>query len=291
MIKRYYKEGEQLDVAGLNKITVLLDRSESEFTEVGHNVWRANLDGPPHKHEDKDQIFYITAGTGTIKLGDTAHKIQPGCLLYVPANLVHQTLTNNGESISYLLLNIFNTQHKEGHASFADHIEKVKLIRKQQAATQQSAVADTLEDTISQRKPKFLPNIQIGKTYEFGSNQSRLLIDRTETGRCELLVVIWPPHNKGAMVAHSEKEQSFFVLKGKGEITIDGETQSVKPGDFIYVPRNTPHTTETKDSELEYLCLNSQIDDLKDDSFEAMYQRIAPQRTKRWQTGSLEVGE
>ena len=70
MINRYYKDGQKLDVAGLNEITVLLDRSETELSEVGWNCWRPKLDGPPHKHNDKDQIFYITDGIGQIKLGD-----------------------------------------------------------------------------------------------------------------------------------------------------------------------------------------------------------------------------
>ena len=53
MIVRNYKEGTLLDVANLNKITVIFDRSESEFTEVGHNEWRPHLDGPPHFHDEK----------------------------------------------------------------------------------------------------------------------------------------------------------------------------------------------------------------------------------------------
>jgi hypothetical protein len=35
MIKRNYQQGEKLDVAGLNEITVLVDRSETELTETG----------------------------------------------------------------------------------------------------------------------------------------------------------------------------------------------------------------------------------------------------------------
>ena len=65
MLHRYYKDGQKLDVAGLNQITVLIDRSETELTEVGLNEWRPKLDGPPHKHDEKDQIFYISSGEGS----------------------------------------------------------------------------------------------------------------------------------------------------------------------------------------------------------------------------------
>ena len=61
MINRYRKDGQKLDVAGLNEITVLIDRTESELTEVALNEWRSGLEGPPHSHAEKDQIFYIVS--------------------------------------------------------------------------------------------------------------------------------------------------------------------------------------------------------------------------------------
>ncbi|NMB83221.1 MAG: cupin domain-containing protein, partial [Ignavibacteria bacterium] len=91
MIKRYYNEGQKLDVAGLNEITVLIDRSETELTEVGWNCWTPNQDGPPHKHNDKTQLFYVTNGVGKIHLGNDVFDAAPGDLAYVPAGLVHQT--------------------------------------------------------------------------------------------------------------------------------------------------------------------------------------------------------
>lgn len=288
MIVRNYKEGQQLDVAGLNKITVLLDRSETEFTEIGHNEWRPKLDGPPHKHDDKDQVFYITSGNGIVKVGSESHTVHEGHLIYVPGGIVHQTITTGNEPLCYLLLNVFNDATKEGHGTFAEHIEKVKHIRKEQADSQ--SAGEGLSST-NVRKSKFFNNILEGKTYEFGSNQTILLLDRSETNRNELTFVIWPPGSKGAMVSHSEKEQSFFVIEGEGKVTIEEETQYIEKGDLVFVPRNTPHTTEAGEVALKYLCLNSQIDHLKDASFDEMYHRIAPERIKRWESGSNEIGE
>ena len=37
MINRHFKNGQKLDVAGLNQMIVLLDRSETEMTEVALN--------------------------------------------------------------------------------------------------------------------------------------------------------------------------------------------------------------------------------------------------------------
>jgi len=263
MIHRYFKDGQKLDVAGLNQITVLIDRSETELTEVGLNEWRPKLDGPPHKHNAKDQIFYITSGEGIVKLGDKEYKVKEGCLAYVPTGIVHQTITTSNEPLCYMLFNVFNNKEKEGHASFADHIEKVKQIRKQQAETGSAGVGEVKLDC--EIKPsKVFADILSRKHSESGSNSTIILLDRNETNRVEFALVSLPAGNKGTMVTHKEREQTFFVLNGKGWVTIGNETEEVKPGDVIFVSRNTPHTTEAGDVELSYLCMNAFSGETKD---------------------------
>jgi mannose-6-phosphate isomerase-like protein (cupin superfamily) len=291
MIHRYYKEGQKLDVAGLNQITVLLDRTETELTEIALNEWRAGLEGPPHAHAEKDQVFYVVSGEGKVIVGEEEFMVKPGCLIYVPTGLQHQSITTSGEPLGYILYNVFNTGDKEGHSTFADHIEKVKQIRKKQAETGESDISGAEKAIIPTKKTKFYSNVMDGKKYDFGSNSTILLLDRTETNKFEFVLVQWPADSKGAMVAHKEKEQTFFILSGEGKVTIGVETEDVKPGDLIFIPRNVPHTTETGDTSLEYLCINSIVTDTQDSSFDEMYNRIAPGRLERWKSGSNEVGE
>jgi len=290
MINRYYKDGQKLDVAGLNEITVLLDRSETEFSEIGWNCWRPLLDGPPHKHNDKDQIFYITDGVGKVRLGEKELDVKPGCLAYVPAGIVHQTITTSDEPLCYVLFNIFNSQDKEGHASFAEHIEKVKQIRKMQAESGNVSV-DEDESLSDIKESKFFTDVNEGKLYEFGSNTTTLLLERNETNRVELALIKWREGQRGAMVAHKDKEQIFFVISGEGEVTVDGVTKEVKSGQLVFVPRNTPHTTEAKNGELVYLCMNGLVENTKDESFDEMYKRIIDGRLKRFESGDDSVGE
>jgi len=291
MINRYFKDGQKLDVAGLNRIIVLIDRSETELTEVALNIWPANLHGPPHKHDEKEQIFYITSGEGVVTVGKQKFNVTAGNLIHIPVGVVHQTVTTSEEPLCYMLFNVFVTAEKEGHVSFADHIEKVKQIRRQQADSGDAKV-EGAEQTLSVDKPgTFIPDIYAAKKFEFGSNDTLLLLDRTETEKFECVVVRWPAGSKGAMVAHKEKEQTFFVLAGEGSVTIGEKTETIKPGSVIFVPRNTPHTTEAGKGQLEYLCLNSLVTETQDASFEEMYNRIAPGRIERWKSGDTSVGE
>ncbi|MDW7679778.1 MAG: cupin domain-containing protein [bacterium] len=291
MIHRYYKEGQKLNVAGLNEMIVLIDRTEAELTEVALNTWRAGLIGPPHRHDQKEQIFYVTSGTGVVKVGNKTFQVKPGDLVYIPLGMEHQTIAADHEALHYILFNVFNNPDKEGHGTFAEHIEKVKNIRKQQAETGKASVENSEGSTSSAKKPKHIHDLTKGKLYEFGSNTTRLLLDRTETERFETVVVSWPKGNKGALVEHKEKEQTFFVLSGSGIVTINDKHASVKPGDIIFVPRNVPHTTEAKDEDLIYLCLNVYVTEMQDGSFEEMYNRISPGRIERWEKNDSSVGD
>lgn len=133
MIQRRYDQGQRLDVAGLNEITVIVDRSETARTEIGLNRWRAGTLGPPHTHEQKEQAFFVTAGSGWVVVGDEKREVKVGDLVFVPAGVAHQTIAADDEDLEYLLYNAFLSDEKEGHASFAEHIERVKATRRAQA--------------------------------------------------------------------------------------------------------------------------------------------------------------
>jgi len=56
---------------------------------------------------------------------------------------------------------------------------------------------------------------------------------------CQGYVMI---HPDGRIPEHEhETVESYTILKGCGEMTVDGETQQVKPGDCVFVPSMKPH--------------------------------------------------
>lgn len=255
MVIRYYKEGQKLDVAGLNEITVLIDRSETELTEVGWNCWTPNQDGPPHKHNDKIQLFYVTDGVGKINLGDDVYNAKPGDLAFVPAGLVHQTITTTSEKLCYMLFNIFIDKGKEGHTTFADHIEKVKQIRKLQAESGVSGELD--EDKIKEVLPgKFFTQILTLNKLALANKHAVELITRDSKLNMELNLVHRTSSTKNELEVHTDKEQTFFIIEGEGTVTVGTETEKVKSGNLIFIPRNVYHKAEATSNHLYYLCLN-----------------------------------
>jgi mannose-6-phosphate isomerase-like protein (cupin superfamily) len=54
-----------------------------------------------------------------------------------------------------------------------------------------------------------------------------------------------------------DEEETFIILSGVGEITVDGEVETVRRGDVIYLPRNSYHTIRNTctSSFLEFLTI------------------------------------
>jgi len=90
---------------------------------------------------------------------------------------------------------------------------------------------------------------------------------------------------------HDFLDRWFFVLEGEGKITIGDETEEIKSGHLIYVPRNSVHTTEATKGTLTYLCMNGLSEEAEDIDFETMYNRVSQDRIDRWKNGSSEIGE
>jgi oxalate decarboxylase/phosphoglucose isomerase-like protein (cupin superfamily) len=64
------------------------------------------------------------------------------------------------------------------------------------------------------------------------------------------------PNEATSPHSHDE-EETFIILSGGGDISIDGETASVERGDVIYLPRNSHHTIRNTSGKepLEFLTI------------------------------------
>jgi mannose-6-phosphate isomerase-like protein (cupin superfamily) len=252
MIVRNPKNISPLEVSGLNRIAVLVDRSEAAFTEVGLNTWPAGIQGPPHAHTEKEQIFIIVSGTGRIVVGGSTFPVQPHDVVYVPPGVEHQTIAEPEAPVSYLLFNAFLSHAKEGHATFAEHIEKVKATRSAQAAGKASSGAAPSTD----KNPAFG---RLGKlTGPVRENQWSQILSARQTSRSEVAMVACAPHTRQS-VAIPAAEQILFFLTGTGTVQSENETQPVGSGDAIYVPAGAGYATEAAKSGLRYALLSTSV--------------------------------
>ncbi|MBX7123418.1 MAG: cupin domain-containing protein [Opitutaceae bacterium] len=236
MILRDTHSGQKLDVAGLNEITVLIDRSETERSEVAINRWQPGLDGPPHQHEHKEQIFLVLAGEGDVLVGNQRFSASVGSLFYLPAGVVHQTITRGDSPLEYFLFNAFLDAEKEGHASFAEHIAKVKHIRRRQADTQQA------ESAGNGSTPTTSSRIGIHAQVSSEKTGRTVLLSPADTESCDAILIALPDNGAAQIAASTPWERTLHVLAGSGSVQFADETASFGAGQTLFIPRGSAAT-------------------------------------------------
>jgi mannose-6-phosphate isomerase-like protein (cupin superfamily) len=82
-------------------------------------------------------------------------------------------------------------------------------------------------------------------------SEIRPLIDRTTAAvtRCSLAEEMLPPGCAVALHHHREIEEIYYVVSGRGLMTVGDETREVDAGDAVYVPRNHRHSLRNTGSE------------------------------------------
>ena len=82
-------------------------------------------------------------------------------------------------------------------------------------------------------------------------SEIRPLIDRTSSAitQCSLAEEILPPGRAVTPHHHRQIEEIYYIVSGRGVITVGDEQSEVEAGDAVYVPRGARHTLENTGSE------------------------------------------
>jgi quercetin dioxygenase-like cupin family protein len=96
--------------------------------------------------------------------------------------------------------------------------------------------------------------------YKFPTHINDLVMDRSEAQFSEVFMVVIEPGKGPPLHRHNDTEQIFYMLEGKGTLTIGKEKQlfmKVAPGDVIRIPVNTWHTVKADNDEtIKYLAID-----------------------------------
>ena len=82
-------------------------------------------------------------------------------------------------------------------------------------------------------------------------SQIRPLIDRTtsEIELCSLAEEVLPAGASVGRHHHLETEEVYYLLAGRGRMTVGRETREVGAGDAVYIPRGAMHALENTGDE------------------------------------------
>ncbi|MCG3209529.1 MAG: hypothetical protein FOGNACKC_03156 [Anaerolineae bacterium] len=106
---------------------------------------------------------------------------------------------------------------------------------------------------------KYVFSTQHVKRYRFPTHINDLVMDRSEATTSEVFVVVLAPGEAPPLHQHDDTEQIFYVLTGRGLLTIGqpAEQHPVAPGDVVRIPPATPHSIACEgDETLTYLAID-----------------------------------
>jgi mannose-6-phosphate isomerase-like protein (cupin superfamily) len=89
--------------------------------------------------------------------------------------------------------------------------------------------------------------------------RAHVLMDAGELGSRNLSVtwVTVPVGTKQGLHSNDEAEQAYVVVRGRGTMSVAGDTQEVAEGDLILVPPATEHSIGNE-GEAEFACVSIQ---------------------------------
>lgn len=88
-------------------------------------------------------------------------------------------------------------------------------------------------------------------------SEIRSILDTTNStaARQSLAEATVPPGGKTETPSHRQSEEMYYILRGRGVMTLEGERREVEPGDGILIPPGARHRIENLGREpLVFLC-------------------------------------
>jgi mannose-6-phosphate isomerase-like protein (cupin superfamily) len=58
---------------------------------------------PPFFHTGYDEIYYVLAGTGTVRLNGEPTRVQPGSVVVIPASVSHSLEADSGQELEFVI--------------------------------------------------------------------------------------------------------------------------------------------------------------------------------------------
>lgn len=89
-----------------------------------------------------------------------------------------------------------------------------------------------------------------------------------------LVEQMFPKGRRTSMHLHEQGDELFYVVSGRGTARLGGTTESIGPGDVIFVPRNAPHGIGNFENEEPLVVVFFMTSPQLVDEFRAIHQRV-----------------
>ncbi len=213
-----------------------------------------------HAHLGQDEVFYVIAGSYLFKVGEDQQVLNAGDLIFLPRTVPHTwiQLSERGQ-LFYLLqpagkmeeffLRLTELDGKGTPEEYAA-MGKMAAIENVGPPLQREAnpvLSETLRNGFIVRGA----SSRIGERFVTdGVSVADVKVSAADTGG-EMSLFEYHGKTPGGppLHVHPDQDELFFVLEGQYAFRCGEEEYELAPGDFIFLPRNIPHTFDQRSPE------------------------------------------
>lgn len=90
---------------------------------------------------------------------------------------------------------------------------------------------------------------------EFLDNRARIHASSADTGEFALIESLAPAGSQPPLHVHRNEGEGFYVLEGELTLWVGEDTRTLRPGEFLFAPRQVPHTIGVGDGGARWLLI------------------------------------
>jgi len=106
------------------------------------------------------------------------------------------------------------------------------------ASAQQEKAQSTIATHLFVKRDK-------AETHKLPNAESRIMLTADQTdGRYSIVDEVFRAGMQSTPHKHTYHAETFLILRGQMEWTVGGETQTIGPGDLVYIPPDTSHAVK-----------------------------------------------
>jgi len=104
---------------------LVVDRADSQTSEVFMVVLEPAEAPPLHKHDDTEQVFYILEGEGILSIGAERqkHLVRPTDVVRIPPRTLHSIQCAGQKAMRYLAIDCFVAGRPENEPTWDAHVK------------------------------------------------------------------------------------------------------------------------------------------------------------------------
>jgi len=184
--------------------------------------------------EDREIMLYCLSGDGQIGMLGATFRLQARSAAHIPS-MSRACLLNDGQTPLKCI------------------VFKAAVCAELRKSTPSSTPHGTAETHV-------VADVRTIRADTINALPVRVIFPRESALCCELFYEAFPVGQESHHNAHPDLEQVYFVISGKGDITVGEETEDITGNEAVFIPQHILHYVKnTARYPLEYICLSVTI--------------------------------